>query len=306
MDLIQQYHSESETDTQRESESESEREEGVTVNKEQANIEKVKKQTQERSQINLPPPLPRIEIYLQKYQQNMSFKNFSSYCYLPWKPSISAVRTIDKLSEQVFQKFPELSNNYKFVHPHKDRSREVKQHISITYSYNMPVDKAERTLLSMMKKFSTVEIPQSLIHEVGGGSTPLVALMNKKRKVVRFRLKDHLTFRGAGLKIFLCADLNTDDTDQLELFQQLCTIAYDVLLKNGVKTPRNIQVPHVSVVIGYLKGTPLDNQEMRRINKELTRITSKELQEIPVDVEEIHLVRPPQKFVIPVYKQRLL
>ncbi|EER32640.1 predicted protein [Candida tropicalis MYA-3404] len=304
MDLIQQYQSDSES----ESEFESEREEEVGLNKEQENNPKVNNQEKCESESSL-PPLPRIEIYSQQYQQNMSLKEFSSYCYLPWNPSLPVVRTLDKVCEKVIQTFPELSKNYKFVQPHKDISREVKHHISVTYSFTMPIDKADHVLPSMMKKFSKVEIPQSLVQEIGGSSSPLIAIMNKKRKGVRFSLNDHLTVRGSGSKIFLCADLNSSDESQQQLCKELRSISKNVLLENGIQPPPEgtfLSPPHVSVSIGYLKGKILSKTDIRKINSKLTGIKFRELQDVNVDVEEIHCIRPPQKEVIPVHSQRLL
>ncbi|RCK63498.1 hypothetical protein Cantr_10239 [Candida viswanathii] len=291
MDLIQQYDSDTDTEPEGDVEVESEREEEENT-----------------TDTNL-PPLPDIQIYLQNYQQNMTGGTISTFCYIPWQISLQHTLAIDRICNKVLKQFPVLTDRYRFMAPHKDVSREIKHHITTTYNDYVPVSKHEDVASSFMKRFSELEVPPSLVREVGGGSSPLQAILNKRRKVVLLRFKDHLTVRGAGRTVFLCAYLNESIVSQTQYCEQLYTSFLDVLRENGInpQLKENGMVPyHVSVKAGYLQGAPLSREEVDKISEEVAKIKLSELAEIPVDVEEILCLMKLPKGEPRIYRQPLL
>ncbi|CAX40329.1 conserved hypothetical protein [Candida dubliniensis CD36] len=282
MDLIQHYTSETESEPETQSEGDKDFPIKSDVSEGEDN--------ERDHQTSIPPPLPNIEIYSQLYQQNMSKTVSVTFGYLPWKPPFAAIRNIERACLRTISKIPLLSNNYKFVSTHKDTSRLVKQHITVFPGVGLSTPDTRLVADKIFENIAKLEVPKSMIVNVGGGSDPLSQILNKQRKAIRFQTVDYLKlargFTDDRLFLLIYVKHTADSIRYANELTNTCrrTLEDNGYLQNNGKIPSSSY--HVSICTGYLKKAMLSQKDIAEVNKQLQNITIPELADFSFDVEE--------------------
>ena len=240
--------------------------------------------------VHSPPP---IQIFLQQYQNMRSGSKVSTiFTAIPWNPPITTLSQLDKAVKYVVSQSPTLSKNYRFVVPNKDPYRVEKHHITIYPTLHMKEAVESQYVDHVREQLAQMKPPTSLLFKGTIPSSPLSKILNKSRESIRFKFEDFIRIGTSPLKDTLFCTLRikqtADASRYLSSLVECCT-------KSAEKCGAQLQFPelledpmHVSIATGYVIRSSISNEEVDRINHQLSSINVSDFtKDLEVTVDEL-------------------
>ncbi|KAI5962481.1 uncharacterized protein KGF55_003557 [Candida pseudojiufengensis] len=237
----------------------------------------------------IPVPVQSIEIFSQHKQMRTNFKTSSLFSYIPWNPSFTTTKKLDKLTSFVTESVPLLNQNYEFKPVNKDIKRLIKYHMTIFPTTNIENENLPHFINDIKTEIEAIKPSEKLLRQPHNSNVEVLNIFNST-KYLNLKFENNLILGRSPTKnlVFLCGVIKLNS--ELEDY-------FDNIIKNfNISTKQNhgqVQFPdllkdklHITLATGYPKTLNTPTFEVLENSVKSVDVSSL-VDDIDIDVNEI-------------------